>query len=248
MLGPLIDITPENQERPQRRTGPSPRPVDAASLVVIDRSKPEPRFLMGRRHSAHRFMPDFVVFPGGRVDPEDRRMSAFGALQSETERQLMTHVVRPSASRARALALCAIRETCEETGLLIGEGGLGAPEEPPQSWSPFKDQGVYPSLEALHFVARAITPPGHSKRFDARFFAVDAGAIAARIDVGIGPQSELVELMWLTAEETASERCARVTRVIIREVVARLEAGLERPLPVPFLFERNGRWLRGEIQ
>lgn len=247
MLGPLIDITPEPDERPKRSTAPSPRPVDAASLIIVDRSKSEPRFLMGRRHSAHRFMPDFVVFPGGRVDPEDRRMSAFGALPDLTERRLMAHVVRPSAARARALALCALRETCEETGLLIGETGLGSPEDVPASWTPFAEKAVFPSLEAVHFVARAITPPGHAKRFDARFFAVDARSIAAQVDVGIGPDSELVELMWLTAEETARARCARVTRVIIREVAARLEAGLEKPLPVPFLFERNRRWLRGEI-
>lgn len=238
---------PAPAESPRTAANRSVRPVDAASLVVIDFSGVEPTMLMGRRHAGHRFMPDCVVFPGGRLDPSDRMMSAFGALPAEVERQLMERTVRGTAARARALALCSIRETCEETGLLIGEADLGGPSETPDGWTAFEKAGIYPTLEALRFVARAITPPGRWKRFDARFFAVDAAAVAGRIDVGIGPDSELVELMWLTPAQALEARCADITKTIIREVIARLEAGLDRVVPVPVFHTQHGRWRRDVI-
>ncbi len=41
------------------------RPKDASTLILIDRSGSEPALLMGKRHTAHAFMPDTYVFPGG---------------------------------------------------------------------------------------------------------------------------------------------------------------------------------------
>ena len=64
-------------------TGVKPR--KAATLILIDRSGPEPKVLMGKRHAGHKFMPGKFVFPGGRVEPADRRMNIAGALDSITE-------------------------------------------------------------------------------------------------------------------------------------------------------------------
>ena len=48
-------------------SGPSHvRPKNAASLIIIDRSGPQPKVLMGRRHPGHKYMPGVFVFPGGR--------------------------------------------------------------------------------------------------------------------------------------------------------------------------------------
>ena len=84
---------------------------------------------MGKRHEGHAFMPGKFVFPGGRVEPEDRRMAAAGALDPHVEDKLNLRVPRPSPGFARAIALAAIRETFEETGLAIGVGDYGAPED-----------------------------------------------------------------------------------------------------------------------
>ena len=89
------------------------------------------RVLMGKRHARHRFMPGKFVFPGGRVEPEDRRMAAAGVLDPHVEEKLNARVRRPSPNFARALALAAIRETFEETGLAdrrpwLGRAGLAA--------------------------------------------------------------------------------------------------------------------------
>jgi len=223
------------------------RPLDAASLVLVDRSGTTPRFLLGRRHTRHNFMPDFMVFPGGRLEPADRHMRVYGSLSAHTERNLMAMTVRPSAAKARALLLCAIRETFEETGILVGEADLGDPPASGEAWSAFARHGVFPSAEALHFVARAITPPAFPRRFDTRFFVADASAVAKTVDGFFGPDSELVEVRWLTAAETQAENLAEITRAILREVNLRLEKGLERDLPVPFFRERRGSWFRDEI-
>ena len=106
------------------------RPRDAATLILVERSeRGDPRVLMGKRHAGHRFMPGKFVFPGGRVEPEDRRMAAAGALDPHVEAKLNARVRRPSPHFARALALAAIRETFEETGLAIGVPDYGAPRK-----------------------------------------------------------------------------------------------------------------------
>ena len=77
--------------------------------------------------------------------------------------------------KARALALAAIRETFEETGLLLGTARGSVPTVPDGPWSAFaQTQACCPISRDLHFIGRAITPPGRPRRFDARFFTMDA--------------------------------------------------------------------------
>jgi 8-oxo-dGTP pyrophosphatase MutT (NUDIX family) len=232
-------------EPPARRR--APKPLDAASLILIDRRGARPRVLMGRRHDGHAFMPGRWVFPGGRLDPADRLMRAYGTLSAPTERGLIAGVSRGTAAKARALALCAIRETAEETGLLVGEAGLGAPPAAPAAWQAFVTHEVFPSLEALHLVARAITPPNLPRRFDVRFFAADAAAIVAKTGEVVGPDAELVDLKWLSFDDTRQENLAEITRLILSELEARLAAGREADRPVPVFAERFGRWGREEV-
>ena len=69
------------------------RPRDAATLILVERSeRAAARVLMGKRHAGHRFMPGKFVFPGGRVEPEDRRMAAAGALDAHVEEKLNARV------------------------------------------------------------------------------------------------------------------------------------------------------------
>ena len=48
----------------------------------------------GKRHEAHIFMPGKFVFPCGRIEAEDRRMSAASALDPRVEARLMQDVQR----------------------------------------------------------------------------------------------------------------------------------------------------------
>lgn len=210
------------------------RPLDAATLVIVDRSRKVPRMLMGRRHGDQRFMPNVFVFPGGRVERADRTVSVAGCLDRVVEERLMARVTRPSTGRARALALAAIRETFEETGLMIGTRDHGPPEVADGPWDPFARQGVLPSLDGMSFIGRAITPPNRVKRFDTRFFAVDRREIVHEVPGAVGPDAEFTELAWVSIAESRKLDLARITQVMIDEIERRFEGGFLPLLPVPF--------------
>lgn len=239
----LARLTGEARER----SWPNLRPVDAATLIVLDRSGAEPRVLMGRRNPNLKFMPNRFVFPGGRSESGDARLPVAGELPPAIAAQLLDRCVKPSPARVRRLALAAIRETFEETGLVIGARcALSGPSEGP--WQGFFATGHAPDLAALAYLARAITPPRRPRRFDTRFFVVDAARIAARVEGLVGPDSELVELAWLTFAETASQPLPAITRVILADLEATLaEDALGRPRAVPFYHERNRAFRRDLI-
>ncbi len=209
-------------------------PSDAASLILLDNTRRGPRVLMGRRRDDLVFMPGAFVFPGGRVEPCDSEMVVAGALHPAAEHKLMLHVEDASPLSARSLALAAIRETFEETGHLVGSKDYGAPEETPESWRAFAEHGVFPELDALHFVARAITPPRYPRRFDARFFVADASAIAHTIEGENARDGELVELVWVALNETDTLNAPRITRIVLAALAARLADGFRQEAPVPF--------------
>jgi 8-oxo-dGTP pyrophosphatase MutT (NUDIX family) len=167
------------------------RPRDAATLILLDRKGAEFLVLMGRRHARHAFMPGKFVFPGGRTDPADSRIPVATALHPEEQARLTAGVGRTSPARARAIALSAIRETYEEAGLLIGQKGAFATTR--RDWQGFAEHGVRPSLEALRFIARAITPPNRVRRFDTRFFSAWREDVAVELPDG-GPTNDLGEL------------------------------------------------------
>ena len=193
-------------------------------------------------------MPGKFVFPGGRVELDDRRMSAATALDSHVEARLMHEVRYPSPQKSRGFPLAAIREVFEETGLLLGvkrEEPMGVPNE---AWAHFAESGVVPDLGAVHFIARAITPPGRTRRFDTRFFAIDADAIAARIDGVVSPDTELVELVWLPIEDTLRLDMPGITMAVLEELKIRTAEGFTHDLPVPFYRMQRGKRLREMLE
>src|ERR1700759_5525147 len=158
------------------------RPKDAATLILIDRSAATPKVLVGKRHDKVVFMPGKFVFPGGRVDKADNRIPVAAQIPQELETNLLKGSPKISASRAKALAVAAIREACEETGLCLGRKSSGAAPKLEGAWKPFTEAGLLPDPSGLFLIARAITPPGRVRRFDTRFFTADASAIAHRVD------------------------------------------------------------------
>ena len=220
------------------------KPVDAASLILIDDRGPAPKILMGRRHDSLKFMPSKFVFPGGRLDPSDRRASAFGALDHQVEAKLCLRVPRASPARARALALAALRETFEETGILIGERDLGAYVAPQDSgWKAFESESIWPSLDGLDLVARAVTPPRYPRRYDTRFFLCRAEKIIKQMDGHAGPDKELTTLEWVTFEDARKLDIPTITAMILESLQEQWTAGLPRFRPIPFFYSKNGRHL-----
>lgn len=224
---------------------PNVIPRDAATLILLDRTGSEPKVLMGKRHDRHVFMPGAYVFPGGRVDPIDRKMPVAASLDPAAERKLMAHIKRPSAAKAQSFALAAIRETFEETGLLLGARSSGMPPKPENAWAAFVEAGILPDLSTVHFVARAVTPPRRKRRYDTRFFTADASTIAHRIDGKVGADFELVELVWLPLSEIKQRiELMAITEIVLRELNALLEKGFSHDLPVPYFHVVHGRRVR----
>jgi 8-oxo-dGTP pyrophosphatase MutT (NUDIX family) len=225
-------------------SSPYVRPKDAATLILVDRAGPVPKVLLGKRHQRHKFMPGKFVFPGGRVDPVDHRMTFARPLDPQAEAQLMKRLKRASAAKARAFALAAIRETFEETGLVLGVHSEATTKVPRGPWTAFAAANVLPDLGALHFIGRAITPPGRPRRFDARFFTMDASAIAHRVEGVTGPDAELVELVWMPLADAKQLDMPAVTGVMLEELDARIADGFGHDLPVPFYSMPRGRFRR----
>jgi 8-oxo-dGTP pyrophosphatase MutT (NUDIX family) len=200
--------------------------------------------LLGRRHERHRFLPGKFVFPGGRIEPADRLMAAAAALHKRHLERLMRRVKRPSAAKAAAFALAAVRETYEETGIMLGVPAAGTMAAAPGGWEAFARAGIVPDLSAVHFVARAITPPKRPLRFDSRFFTAEVSAIARRDDGFVGPDKELVELVWLPITQARALDMPGITAVVLEELQDRIAWGMDLDHPVPLYRMLHKRFVR----
>ena len=204
------------------------RPKSAATVLIIRRDAAKPRVLMGKRHGGHSFMPDRWVFPGGRIDRADYRAPSATDLRPEVGELFVRHL---PPGRGRALAMAAVRETWEETGLLLGRPGQARATGP---WTSFAAQGVLPDLAALDVIARAITPPTIGKRFDTWFLLADAERLTSlerQADCG-----ELEAIDWIDFDDAMGLRLPWVTRLAIKEAAARME---DPSRPKPFLRYRR---------
>ncbi|HEX7776820.1 MAG TPA: NUDIX hydrolase [Parvibaculum sp.] len=198
------------------------RPRDAASLVLIDTSENEPRVLMGRRHSRMKFVPDAFVFPGGKLDAGD--------LKARPATPLTGHAA--FGVKASALALAAVRETFEETGLILAaKGDVGADSGP--GWAPFRERGLAPRLDVVSCLARAITPSSSPIRFHARFFSAPAGLLEGTLK-GSG---ELEDLGWYRISEALKLPLIDVTEFVLREV----SHASEKRSRIPLFSYRNNK-------
>jgi 8-oxo-dGTP pyrophosphatase MutT (NUDIX family) len=221
---------------------PYRRPKDAATLILVDRSSTTPKVLVGRRHDKVVFQPGKFVFPGGRVDKSDNRVPVAAPIPSALEQNLLKGSPKIAASRARALAIAAIREACEETGLCLGRKGDGAIPHLDGPWKPFADAGLLPDPSGLFLIARAITPPGRVRRFDTRFFTADASSIAHRVEGVIHADAELVELVWIEFGSQSLTGLHPMTRNVLNELERRLATGpLGHDWPMPFFHFYGGK-------
>lgn len=177
-----------------RQAAPAARPAfprHAATLILWRRNHAGVvEVLMGMRAAGHRFMPNRLVFPGGRVDLADRAAAAATELCSAT-RAALEHRAPPRL--ARALAIAAARELEEETGLTLG--------------------GAVPRLDGLEYLCRAVTPPTSPIRFNARFLIAPAEAAEGRL-AGSG---ELEGLGYMPLDTLLDLPVAPITGKVLAE-------------------------------
>lgn len=200
------------------------RPRRSASLILIDRSGAEPRILLGRRGADQRFMPDKYVFPGGRTDRSDHLAKFAAGLRDDDRVRLFKGLgKRASSARASAIAFSALRETQEETGLVMRA-----------------------DLSLLRLVARAVTPPVYPHRYDTHFFAAFSDEALQQPSAPLTACDELLDLGWHSFRDAKRLALPDITRIILSETEARLQADplLQADLPMPFFAMHRGRMVR----
>jgi 8-oxo-dGTP pyrophosphatase MutT (NUDIX family) len=217
----------------------TPRPKDAATLILVRHRGGVPTILMGRRASGHVFMPDKYVFPGGKVDVCDRLIPAYDDFVPQTCEALLALSKRRDV---RAFGLAGVRETWEETGLVIGKRGSFTPKTQDEGWRSYAAMGAIPTLSPLHFIARAITPPMRTRRFDARFFMADADE-ALLDDRPPIDGAEMEDLRWFTYDDALELDLPTVTRFVLGEVAARLKEPTYAHKPAFLRWTRKGHEL-----
>ncbi|GAA5995392.1 NUDIX hydrolase [Rhodotorula paludigena] len=156
------------------------------------------RCLLVKRHSKSRTYDSAHVMPGGNIDPVDLDSSAWTSLFPPTTSSSPAASSRLSSGALQALKLCAIRETLEETGLLLVESAhkgdqaalsaqqrwerLGAAEQTRWREEVHNDgrrfldllrelgEGIRPALSSLTHWSNWVTPIPLARRFDTHFF------------------------------------------------------------------------------
>lgn len=161
-------------------------PIRPAATVMLLADRPDLQVLLLRRRAGSDFVGGMTVFPGGGLDAEDA-----GASGPEARRASARLGVEEGGL---AYSMAAIRETFEETGLLLARGADGAfvdlreaaraerfqahREEVDagrrQLAAVLQAEALLPATDTLCYVARWITPLGPSRRYDTRFFAAPA--------------------------------------------------------------------------
>ena len=200
----------------------------ATDIVLRDRDS-DPRILMGQRGAQAAFMPNKFVFPGGAVDAADAQI-ALGSPISQPCAARLDEESDPALTPA--LAVAAVRELWEETGQILGTPGTW-PGEVPHDWASFAATGHLPHAAPLQFIFRALTPPGRPRRFNARFFLVDADHLASDPDDFSRASDELSHLQWVSLSDARSFDMPFITEVVLAEVQARV-TDRSPPASVPY--------------
>ena len=169
-----------------------PEPIPAATLVLMrERSGGSPELLVMERTGHMAFAAGALVFPGGRIDPEDRAAAARFRNISEA-----------------AARLAAVRETIEETGIApaitpVPDAALSASlQQGIQEGKPFLDllerHGLDLDLESLTLFARWCPNFRETRRFDTLFFLAEAPANAPE---PVANEQEAERAFWASAAE-----------------------------------------------
>jgi 8-oxo-dGTP pyrophosphatase MutT (NUDIX family) len=201
---------------------------NAATVIVIRNKFENPSVLMGQRGVNAAFMPSKFVFPGGAVDDQDLSIDIKKSINEVCKNRLLKENENGSWS---GLVAAAIRELFEETGQIIGVEEEWS--EVPSNWEEFAKTGYVPDASNMSFVFRAITPPGRPRRFDARFFLIQAEELRTNLDDFSMASDELSHLQWIPLKDTKNFDLPFITQVVLAEITGNLPKS-GPPARVPF--------------
>ena len=208
---------------------------NAATVILLRGSQKNPEVLMGQRGKNASFMPNKFVFPGGALDPGDLEIDFNGDIPTKCIEKLR---LKADPSLAKPLIAAGIRELWEETGLILGSKSKTKMDSIPKNWKDFFALGYQPSADNIEFVFRAITPPGRTRRFDARFFLLSSDNIKGDLDDFSKASGELSHLQWIELNSTQNLDLPFITEIVLSEVLSKLKGN--RNNGIPFYYHDSG--------
>jgi|TARA_B110000211_G_scaffold30456_1_gene30960 8-oxo-dGTP pyrophosphatase MutT (NUDIX family) len=208
---------------------------NAATVILLRGSQKNPEVLMGQRGKNASFMPNKFVFPGGALDPGDSEIDFNGDIPTKCIEKLR---LKADPSLAIPLIAAGIRELWEETGLILGSKSKTKMDSIPKNWKDFFALGYQPSADNIEFVFRAITPPGRTRRFDARFFLLSSDNIKGDLDDFSKASGELSHLQWIELNSTQNLDLPFITEIVLSEVLSKLKGN--RNNGIPFYYHDSG--------
>jgi 8-oxo-dGTP pyrophosphatase MutT (NUDIX family) len=256
---------PERLREHARADAPVVEPRHASTIIVVrDGAEGVEAYLM-RRQTSMAFAAGMYVFPGGRMDPKDLVEDIPWAGPSPAE---WAGRLECDESLARGLVVAAIRETFEETGVLLAgpdassvlsdtsspdlQAARATLEAGEVSFAEFlRDRGLVLRTDLIGAWAHWITPTFEPRRYDTRFFVAalpdgqQVGEMSREADraswLPLRRALELVEAgeaAMMPPTETSCREVAEHTAATI------LAAAAERTIRTiePRLVEVDGEW------
>jgi len=208
---------------------------NAATVILLRGCDKNAKVLMGQRGKKASFMPDKFVFPGGAVDQVDSEIIFDETIINEL---LLNLKIRSESDIASAILAAGIRELWEETGLILGSLSKNMPDILSGSWMQFFSKGYEPDAKNMDLVFRAITPPGQPRRFDARFFLVNAKYIHGDLDDFSHASGELSDLQWISLNLTERLDLPIITQIVLKEVRSIVNGNKRKGFP--FYYQEGG--------
>lgn len=200
--------------------------LPAATVVLLRDASCGPEVLLLQRLRSAGFVPGAYVFPGGRVDPADASPALLAWCDGVE-----------GTGPASMFRLAALRETFEETGVLLARAGSGSEvravtgDPALARWREALLRGEAVLLEVVESLgarfaldelvpcAHWITPLAEPRRYDTHFFLA---RIPAGVEVEIDPR-EMAAAVWLTPAR-ALERFQAGELPLVFPTVATLES------------------------
>lgn len=228
-------------------------PMESATVILVC-SRPAEAWnvFLARRHSRSSFMADAYVFPGGRAADSDRdeRLQNFISMPAGFDPRAMLQDDTLSPKTAQSLFVCAIRETFEETGVLLAKTqngnflNLNSKEQNDRFAAHRRElnagrttlldvarlENLLFPLDELVPYAHWITPEFLPKRFSTRFFL----AALPKNQSAVTDRGELTDSLWATPQ--AVLRMYRDREIVLMPPTLKTLEELARTISLDDLF------------
>ena len=217
-------------------------PKKSASLIIIRKSFNSIEILMGKRNAFHKFMPNKIVFPGGKLDEIDIKIS--NKIKKLPEfKELLSFDVQ--LNKHLAHCFCALREAYEETGVIIGCENYNFLRDDANKLTKLSD---YPSVNKIKLIARAITPPHSKIRFDNKFFLVNSKHITNYSSIN---SNELLGIDWYDLDKAMKLDIPPITKRILKLLKINIKISEEdnyKDISIPLYYtsknKKKVKWLQ----